>query len=178
MSERTIAPGLALPAFEAGEAAVRLAGLLREPTCLVGVGNPLRRDDGFGPWLAGAVRPALAGTGISVIDAQDVPENFAPVVARSACRNVVFIDIVAAAGPPGSVVFGRLADFGEIEGFSTHQLALTFSRRFLEAAGKSVFLLGVVPAELGFGLGLTPPVAETAAGLRGFILRLAATGPE
>jgi len=178
MSERTIVPGLALPAFEAGDDAVRLAGLLAEPTCLVGVGNPLRRDDGFGPWLAGAVRPALAGTDISVIDAQNVPENFVPVVARSACRNVVFIDIVAAAGPPGSVVFGRLADFGEVESFSTHQLALTFSRRFLEAAGKTVFLLGVVPAELGFGLGLTPPVAKTAAGLRDLILRWIVTSPD
>jgi hydrogenase maturation protease len=173
MSDRTFVTGLALPAFEAGDDAVRLAELLGEPTCLVGVGNPFRRDDGFGPWLAGAVRPSLAGTGIEVVDAQDVPENFAPVVARSACRNVIFVDVVAAAGPPGSVVFGRLADMGEVEGFSTHQLALTFSGRFLEAAGKQVFLLGVVPADLEFGEGLTTEVERAARRLRDVIVRAA-----
>lgn len=180
MSDRTTVTVLTFSAFEAGDEAVRLAALLREPACFVGVGNPLRRDDGFGPWLAGAVRPALAGTGVEVVDAQDVPENFAPVVARSACRSVIVADIVAAPGPPGSVIFGRLDSLGEIEGFSTHQLALTFTRRFLEAAGKTVFLLGVVPAELGFGLGLTPAVAATAEGLRRLIVRAApaATGPE
>ncbi len=46
-----------LPADGAG-----FVSLLREPTCLVGVGHPLRRDDGVGPWVVGAVRAALAGT--------------------------------------------------------------------------------------------------------------------
>jgi hydrogenase maturation protease len=163
--------------FEAGGAAARLAGILREPTCLVGVGHVLRRDDGFGPWVAGAVRAGLAGTHVRVIDAEDVPENFAPVIARADCRNVVFIDAVTAKGPPGSVVFGPLADFGEVESFSTHRLALSFSGKFLEAAGKTVFLLGVVPADLGFGAGLTAAVGGAAAALRDLILRSAAPSP-
>src|SRR5512137_616667 len=100
-----------------------LSRLLREPTCLVGVGNPLRRDDGVGPWIVGAVRSvASGGTRLRVVDAQDVPENFVPGVARSDCRNVVFIDAVAAPGPPGTVVFGPLAGFPEEESLSTHRL--------------------------------------------------------
>jgi hydrogenase maturation protease len=160
--------------FEGSDAAARLAGILREPTCLVGVGHILRRDDGFGPWIAGAVRSGLAGSALRVIDAEDVPENFAPVIARADCRNVIFVDAVAAEGPPGSVVFGPLADFGEVESFSTHHLALSLSGKFLEAAGKRVFLLGVVPADLGFGSGLTAAVKRSAAALRDFILRAAA----
>ena len=78
-----------------------LSAVLREPTCLVGVGNPLRRDDGAGPWIVGAVREAVAGTGLCAVDAQDVPENFVPGIARGDFRNVVFIDVVAAEGPPG-----------------------------------------------------------------------------
>jgi hydrogenase maturation protease len=175
MTDRTKDP---LRDFEAGGAAARLAGLLREPTCLVGVGHILRRDDGFGPWVAGAVRAGLSGTKVRVIDAEDVPENVAPVIARADCLNVVFVDAVAAEGPPGSAVFGPLADFGEAESFSTHRLALSLSGKFLEAAGKRVFLLGVVPADLGFGAGLTDAVARTAASLRDLILRSASPAPD
>lgn len=153
----------------------RLAEVLREATCLVGVGHPLRRDDGVGPWIVGAVREAVAGTRLSVVDAQSVPENFAPVVARSDCRNVVFVDAVSAEGPPGSVVFGPLAEFPEAESFSTHKLALSFCAKFLEASGKRVFLLGIVPSDLEFGEGLTPEVEKAAAMIRDLILR--ATAP-
>jgi hydrogenase maturation protease len=152
-----------------------LLELLREPACLIGVGNTLRRDDAVGPWIAGAVRDALSGTGHTVVDAQDVPENFVPGIARSDCRCVVFVDAVAGDGEPGTVVFGPLADFPEADGFSTHKLALSLSRKFLEAAGKKVYLLGIVPGELAFGEGLTAEVARAAAAVRDVILR-AATG--
>jgi hydrogenase 3 maturation protease len=151
-----------------------LSAVLREPTCLVGVGNPLRRDDGAGPWIVGAVLEALAGSLLYAVDAQDVPENFVPGIARGDFRNVVFIDAVAAEGGPGTVVFGPLAEFDEAESFSTHKLALSLSGQFLEAAGKKVFLLGIVPADLEFGEGLTNEVERTAASLRDVILRAAA----
>jgi hydrogenase 3 maturation protease len=151
------------------------AEILREPTCLVGVGDPLRRDDGVGPWIVGAVREAVAGTRLSVVDAQSVPENFVHVVARADSRNVVFVDAAAVEGEPGTVVFGPLAEFPEAEGFSTHKLALSLSGRFLETAGKKVFLLGIVPGDLEFGEGMTEAVARAAASLRDLILRAAST---
>ncbi len=154
-----------------------LAEVLRAPACLVGVGNPLRRDDGVGPWIAQAVREAAAGTGLAVVDAQDVPENFVPAIARGEARNVVFVDAAAADGPPGTVVFGPLADFAEAEGFSTHKMALSLSGKYLEAAGKRAFLLGVVPADVDFGEGLTPAVAEAAAAVRDAILGALAPNP-
>lgn len=147
-------------------AAAWLIDLLKQPTCLVCVGNPLRHDDGIGPWIAGAVREAAAGTKVRVLDAQDVPENFAPVVARDDCRNVVFIDAVAADGPAGTIVFGPLADFKEAPSLSTHKLSLSLSAKFLEAAGKKVFLLGIVPGDLSFGEGFSPEIADVAAALR------------
>ena len=174
MSDRKRVPSPHSRGFEASSDAAILAGLLREPACLVGVGNPLRRDDGVGPWVVGAVRGRASGTRLHLVDAQDVPENFVHSVARADCRSVIFIDAVAAEAPPGSVVFGPLADFPEVESFSTHRLALSLSGRFLETAGKSVFLLGIVPADLEFGAGLTAEVERTAAALRDFILGAAA----
>jgi len=154
-----------------------LAGLLQEPTCLVGVGNPMRRDDGVGPRIVGAIRDAASGTKLHVIDAQDVPENFVHVIARMDCRNVVFVDAVAAEGVPGTIVFGPLTDFAEAGEFSTHRLALSFSGRFLEAAGMKVFLLGVVPADLQFCAGLTAEVERAAASLEDLILHAIAGKP-
>jgi len=150
-----------------------LTAVLREPTCLVGIGHPLRRDDGVGPWIAGAVRDALAGSHLGVVDAQDVPENFVPGIARGGWRNVVFIDAVAIEGEAGTAVFGPLAEFAEAEGFSTHKLALALSRKFLEAAGKTVYLLGIVPADLEFGEGLTAEIERTARRLCDVIVRAA-----
>jgi hydrogenase maturation protease len=130
----------------------------------------MRRDDGVGPWVVGAIREAASGTRLLVIDAQDVPENFVHVIARADCGNVVFIDAVAAEGVPGTVVFGPLAEFAEARSFSTHKLALSFCGRFLEDAGKRVFLLGVVPSDLEFGEGLTAEVERAATSLRDFVL--------
>jgi hydrogenase 3 maturation protease len=155
-----------------------MVGVLRQPACLVGVGNPLRRDDGVGPWIVSAVKAAGPPAGLRVIDAQDVPENFVHVIAREACRNVIFIDAVSAAGPAGTVVLGPLADFSEAESFSTHKLALSFSGKFLEAAGKKVFLLGIVPADLGFGDGMTAEVERAAVTLRDLILRALAASSD
>lgn len=156
---------------------IALPDLLAEPTCLVGVGNPMRRDDGIGPWLVGAVRDLAAATAHEIIDAQDVPENFVPVIARGDCRNVVFIDAVAADSTPGTVVFGPLADFAEAGSFSTHKLALSLSAKFLEAAGKKVFLLGVVPADIDFGTGFTAEVERAAASLLDLLRVAVKTSP-
>jgi hydrogenase 3 maturation protease len=155
------------------------AGILREPTCLVGVGNPLRRDDGVGPWIVEAVREAAAGTGLALVDAQDVPENFVPAIARGEALNVVFVDAATGDGPPGTVVFGLLADLAEAAGFSTHKLALSLSGKFLEAAGKKAYLLGIVPGDIDFGEGFTPEVERAAASVRDAILgAIAANRPE
>jgi len=161
------------------DAPVRLDDLLREPACLVGVGNPLRRDDGVGPWIVEAVREAAAGTGLALVDAQDVPENFVPTIARGDAQNVVFVDAVATDGAPGTVVFGLLADLAEAGSCSTHKLALSLSGKFLEAAGKKAYLLGIVPGDIDFGEGFTPEVERAAASVRDAIVgAIAANRPE
>lgn len=149
-----------------------LADVLREKTCLVGLGNSYRRDDGVGPWIAEAVKPAAVGTSLSVFNVEDVLENFVFRIAGSDCRNVVIVDAAAAAADrePGSVVFGPLNEFAEAGSVSTHKLALELSGKILESAGKRVFLLGVVPEDLGFGSGMTPKVREAAARIKDFIV--------
>jgi hydrogenase maturation protease len=155
-----------------------LAEILREGACLVGLGNPYRRDDGVGPWIAEAVRPAAGRSSLRVFNVEDVLENFVFQIAGEDCRNVVIVDAAAGGGEPGTVVFGPLGDFAEAGSVSTHKPALELSGKILESAGKSVFLLGVVPEDLGYGPGLTPKVQESAVRLRDLFLRAAGQAGE
>ena len=155
-----------------------LADVLRERTCLVGLGNPMRKDDGVGPWLAEAVKAAPAGASLQVLNVEDVLENFVFRIAGTDCRNVVIVDAAAGQGEPGSLVFGPLEDFAEAGSVSTHKLALELSGKILGSAGKRVFLLGVVPEDLSFGPGLTPRVRRAAARLKDLVLRTAARAAE
>jgi hydrogenase maturation protease len=148
----------------------RLEDILKEGACLVGIGNPMRRDDGVGVWLA----ERLEGASWPVFVVEDVPENFVADIARSEWRNVVFIDAVAADLEPGAIIFGDLTELGEQQGLSTHKLALSLCGRYLEAYGKRAFLLGIVPGDLDFGGGLTPEVERAAARVRDLILRMRA----
>lgn len=147
-----------------------LADILREKTCLVGLGNPHRRDDGVGPWIAEAVRADADGARLRVFNVEDVLENFVFQIAGTDCRNVVIVDAAAADGEPGSVVFGPLGEFADVGSVSTHKLALELSGKILESAGKRVFFLGIVPQDLGYGPGMTPKVAESASRLRDLVL--------
>lgn len=147
-----------------------LADVLREKTCLVGLGNSYRRDDGVGPWIAEALMLAADRTLLCVFNVEDVLENFVFRIAGSDCRNVLIVDAAATGGEPGRVVFGPLSEFEDPGSVSTHRLALALSAKILESSGKRVFVLGVVPEDLGFGSGMTPKVREAAARIKDFIV--------
>ena len=104
----------------------RLEDILREGACLVGTGNPLRRDDGVGVWLAESLRGASA----AVFNVEDVPESYVGEIARTGLRNVIIMDAVDAGLEPGTVVFGPLDELGERPGLSTHKLSLSLCGRF------------------------------------------------
>jgi len=147
-----------------------LEDILREGACLVGAGNPMRRDDGVGVWLAERLR----GASVQVFNAEDVPESYLGDIARTGCRNVIFMDAVDAGLEPGAVVFGPMEELGERPGLSTHKLSLSLCGRYLGANGQQTFLLGIVPGDIDFGPGLTTPVERAAGEVRDLILRTCA----
>lgn len=140
-----------------------LERVLGRKTCLAGIGNPLRADDGVGPYLIGKLKEELAVGQAELIAVEDVPENYAFPIARLNVENVVFVDAVVAQGPPGTVLFGPLEEFEEVgEPASTHKLALRLTGRVIAESGKKVFLLGIVPASTEFGKGMTPAIKQVA----------------
>ncbi len=136
--------------------------------CFVGVGNEDLSDDGFGPRLAGA----LSGTvGADVVLAGTTPERWVARLAGAGFDNVVFLDAVDVAGPPGAAVF---MDADEIEGafpqISTHRFSLgTLARLIRMTSPARVWLLGVQPASLERGAGLTSTMSASLEALRDLI---------
>jgi len=129
-------------------------------TALVGIGNVDLGDDGFGVRLA----EALADAGLlEVLIAHTVPENHIATLAYGGYDHVVFLDAVNAGTEPGWVFF---LDAGEIRSHfpqvSTHKLTLGTLARLIEAESSTrVWLLGIQPATLKQGTGLSDPVART-----------------
>lgn len=143
------------------EALDLLREVLKEKTCLVGIGNKMRGDDGFGPYVIERLREMAVLPESQLLTVEDVPENYAFPLSRQEVSNVIFLDAVILNAPAGTVIFGPLAEFEEVGQIaSTHKLSLRLTARVIEETGKKVFLLGVVPNSLEFGQELSAGIKE------------------
>lgn len=124
---------------------------------LLGVGNPLGRDDGVGVWVA----ERLADSDWTTVPAGQAPENVTGLLRRLCPDLLVVVDAADMRLPPGS--FRRLPLSG-VEGMlgSSHALPLSFLLSLLRELAREVVLIGVQPADLSLGEGLSPEVAAGA----------------
>jgi hydrogenase maturation protease len=134
---------------------------------VIGVGNRWRRDDGVGPRVVDAIA-ALGRDDLDLLVLDGEPARLAAAWAGRSC--VVVIDAIRAGAPPGTI--HRLADVDTVPpaspAASTHgggvaaAIALT---RALGALPGGIVILGVEPATVGHGDGLSPAVADAVAGV-------------
>lgn len=151
-----------------------LPRILKEPACIVGVGNPLRGDDGIGPYLVDRLAEAELPGHLSTLQVEDIPESYVFDLARRQCRHVVFADAVVGAGEKGAVLFGRFRELGDTgDDWSTHRLALNLCAEILEASGKSVWLLGIAASDTTPGNRMQPELTDTADRLGDLLIRWA-----
>jgi hydrogenase 3 maturation protease len=132
---------------------------------VMGVGNPLRGDDGFGP----AVLRRLEGRiGCPLLDCGSAPENFAGKVRGMSPDVVLVVDAAELGAEPGELRLVEGARAGA-SGFSTHAAGLDMLFAYLgEQCGASGWLLAAQPAVLGLGEEMSAEMlgaVERAAGL-------------
>ncbi len=140
-----------------------LRKLLEEKTCFAGIGNHLRGDDGFGPYLIEKMKERAILPEERLLAVEDVPENFAFPISHLDVSNVIFVDAIILDAPPGTVVFGPLEELEQVgEIASTHKLSLRLTARVIEETGKKVYLLGMVPESIEFGRSLSPSIRQAA----------------
>ncbi|MFB3818059.1 MAG: hydrogenase maturation protease, partial [Candidatus Methylomirabilales bacterium] len=137
-----------------------LQAALRGRVAVVGIGNPDLGDDAAGVRLA----EALAARGLpDVLAAERTPEHWAGQLMHGRFDSILLLDAVDAGLPAGDVL---LMDATRIQArfpqISTHRLSLGLLARLLEGQGTGrVRLLGIQPASLAPGAGLSPAVRAT-----------------
>ena len=131
---------------------------------IVGLGNVLLTDDGVGVHAVRRLREArtkrlrdeapegviIAEVGTAVMDALDLFENV---------EHVVAIDAVRAGGPPGSIYSFSMDDVEAQKTVSAHELGIAEAMKYLPAGlAPKVSIIGVEPAVIDYGVGLSPTV--------------------
>ncbi len=145
--------------------------LAREKTCFVGMGNSLMRDDAAGLHIVDGIKDRARSACVTILNVEDVIENYVYRIAESDCDNVVIIDAMQSGAETGSVLFCRVNELDEvISNFSTHKLSLILSGKVLEKHGKEVWFMGIEARDIDFGTGLTDEVKHSADIIRDLLL--------
>lgn len=149
---------------------------LDSQSVLVGVGNPLRGDDGFGPELVGRLGEAVP---FKTIDAGEEPEDCLGQVVALRPSRVLIADAVAFGGKPGEAVLLEPESLGKKITVSTHQLPLMMFIRLMRERlpGADVRVLGLQPKSIELGKGLSPQVDQSMDMLVQIITGAAPVGP-
>jgi hydrogenase maturation protease len=137
----------------------------RKRTVIVGVGNVLLKDEGIGVHVVRALQEmSLASPNgeVEVIDGGTSPSAFD---SAEGADKLIIVDAARGGGEPGTVY--RFAPDGLSEEpkllTSLHDLGLLDSLRMMESVGnppRDTVIIGVEPAEVDWGLELTPTLRD------------------
>lgn len=127
---------------------------------IVGVGNALRGDDGFGPEL---VAQLSGKSRCVVLDGGEMPEDCGGQILEKHPGKILFADAVAFGGAPGELVLLEPEQLGKKVAVSTHNLPLVMFIKYLreQLPAAEIRILGVQPRQIEPGRGLSPEVAKT-----------------
>ena len=135
-----------------------LSKRLNGKVMILGVGNPLRGDDGAGPYLIGRLKGHVDAT---LLDCEEVPENFLGTIAEYQPDSILIIDAIDLGMSPGAVAILE-EDKLRSAGGSTHHAPLQLFINCVKAeTGANVLVLGIQPKSIEFGSGISKEVKET-----------------
>jgi len=138
---------------------------------LVGVGNPLRGDDGVGVRIIELMQAAQL-TDVMLLNTETIPEAFTGKVVEYRPTHVLLLDAANFRGEHGEA---RLIESGRIGGqaVSTHSLPLTIFVSYIEKTlGIRVLLLGVQPKVAEFYAEMSDEVAEAAEKISALLIKI------
>jgi hydrogenase maturation protease HycI len=147
--------------------------LLKGHIVIMGVGNPLRTDDGLGPAFIAELKKSLTrdAPGVTLIDAGEVPENYLTPVINLKPDTILIIDSADFKSEPGSI---KIIDSSEVKnmGLSTHNASLKMIMDIFEEETKaSIRLIGIQPQKTHLGMGLSEEIRKTVENLCNIIIK-------
>ena len=124
---------------------------------ILGIGNTLKQDDGVGPALISKLDGKLKA---ELIDCGVAPENFTGKIRRIAPGTILIVDAVDFGLKPGKIKVVRHSEIKD-ETFSTHNISLKAFIDFIKNEIQTeVYIIGIQPARIGFGSGLSREATE------------------
>jgi len=135
-------------------------------TLIIGIGNPYRKDDDVGLYVARKVRE----TGLENIDVvEGVGDGIALLNVWEGASRVIVIDSVISGREPGSVycfdAINEEIPTDLFTGYSTHSISVVDALELAKVLGKlpqRMILYGIEGNEFSLGVGLSPQVQKTA----------------
>jgi hydrogenase maturation protease len=154
----------------------------RAPIAIIGLGNVLLGDDGFGPYVVELLRAQWEFPGcVALIDAGT--PGLGLITHLDGREVLILVDAVGATGRPGELRRYSGEDLRTLPPkprVSPHDPAVQEALWITELAGRGprrVVLFGVIPASLDVGLQLSAPVRDATAATAALVVNeLAACG--
>ena len=132
--------------------------ILQGKSVIVGIGNSLRGDDGFGPALIGQIQGKV---GFICIDAGSAPEKFLGVIVKEEPDTILFVDAADVDLEPGQYRILEPADILNC-GLTTHDMSSRMLIEFLENQTKAnILMLGVQPQHVSLGEAMSQCLTES-----------------
>lgn len=128
---------------------------------ILGIGNPLRKDDDLGSEILKTLKGKVPKN-VKLIECQTTPENFTGKMKQFKPSHVMMVDAAHFKAEPGEA---RLLPPEKISGvaLSTHAMPLYMLAEIIQkSTDAKVMLLGVQPKNVDFGEELTPEIQKAA----------------
>lgn len=122
-----------------------------ESIVFVGLGNPMRSDDGAGLILLQTIKQSKHFQDAHYIEAGSNPENYLQAILDLHPKAVVFIDTAEFNQPPGTIQWLSKTDLDQIR-ISTHAFSMTLVEDYIRAHQTVDFhYLGIQPESTALG---------------------------
>jgi hydrogenase 3 maturation protease len=132
--------------------------VMRGKTVIVGIGNPLRGDDGFGPALIGRLQGKI---NLICIDAGNAPENYLGRIIKEEPDTVLLVDVAHLDLEPGQYQILQPPDILKC-GLTTHDMSSRMLIDFLENQTQAdIFMLAVQPKNISLGEEMSECLSKT-----------------
>ena len=137
----------------------------RRPVLVLGLGNPLRGDDGVGPRVVKELARRGLPEGVTTLDGGTGGLNLLPML--EGWERVIVVDAAEMGRRPGEFVRFIPSDVrlaSALDSFSLHHAGLSEVLALADALDRSLpelIIFGVQPADVGWGEGLSLAVERT-----------------
>jgi hydrogenase maturation protease len=128
---------------------------------VLGIGNPLCRDDGIGIRVIGEMRESGKYPEIAILDGGAAPDLFSLLDPDSG--KLIIVDALRGGGRPGDIYRLKLGveNIADEMPASLHGMGILDSLKLMKQLGRrlpAVIIIGIEPADVSHGLRLSPAI--------------------